>query len=52
MKINVCDHCKFLFESESDSKQCPDCGKFQVRAATQPEIDEYNKRKEDDDVWV
>lgn len=51
MKIYVCDHCKYMFESEEDIKQCPDCGKFKVRSASQPEIEEYEKRKEDEDVW-
>lgn len=52
MKIFVCDHCKYVFESEEDVSQCPDCGKYEVRAATQSEIEEYEKRKEDNDVWV
>lgn len=52
MSVFVCDHCKFVFESEEEVNQCPDCGKFKVRAATQPETDEYNNRMNDEeDVW-
>lgn len=52
MNVFVCDHCKFVFELEEDVSQCPDCGKFKVRTATQSETDEYNNRMNDEeDVW-
>lgn len=50
--IFVCDNCKYEFESPEETAQCPDCGKFKVRCATQSEIDEYNSRKNDkEDIW-
>lgn len=45
--LYACEQCKYLFESEDEVKQCPDCGKFAVRPATQTEIDEYNSRESD-----
>lgn len=51
MTLFVCDACKYIFESsEEDVKQCPDCGKCHVRLAIQSEIEEYNRRKEEN-VW-
>lgn len=43
--LYACDACKYLFESEKEDKQCPDCGKFAVRPAVQAEIDEYESRQ-------
>jgi rRNA maturation endonuclease Nob1 len=40
--IYHCDSCHYLFE-DSEAKQCPDCGKAKVRAATQQEQNEYKK---------
>lgn len=45
--LYACDACRYLFESESDDKQCPDCGKFAVRPAVQTEIEEYENRQSD-----
>ena len=39
--IYTCEKCKYLFESETEVTQCPDCGKFAVRPAYQSEIKEY-----------
>lgn len=48
MKIMfACDVCHFLFEAVQMIDQCPDCGKYMVRPATQEEHDEYEKRKEE-----
>lgn len=47
--IYVCDACKYLFESESEAKQCSDCGKFEVRPAEQAEIEENESRQSDGD---
>ena len=34
--IYVCDACKYLFASDEENvMDCPDCGKLQVRPATQ-----------------
>ena len=43
--IYAYDECHFLFKSEEEAKQCPDCGKYGVRLANEPEIDEFKKRK-------
>lgn len=53
MKLFVCDHCKYEFESsEEEIVQCPDCGKLEVRQATPVEKEKYTKRKNsDDDIW-
>lgn len=37
--------CRFLFESESLPKCCPDCGKKNIRLANSREISEYEQRK-------
>lgn len=50
MRIFTCENCKYIFESEENVNQCPDCGKLAVRPATQTEVDEYNERKKED-VW-
>ena len=39
--LYACNHCKYLFESIDEVDQCPDCGKYAVRPATQTEIEEY-----------
>ena len=51
MKIFTCDNCRYIFENEEDVTQCPDCGKFQVRPATQSEAEEFIERKTKD-VWA
>lgn len=42
--LYACNHCKYLFESNDEVDQCPDCGKYAVRPATQTEIKEYEFR--------
>ena len=44
--IMACDNCKYLFEASEKTTQCPDCGKFKVRQATQEEQKEYMMRKD------
>lgn len=39
--IYSCEYCHFVFENEDFSKQCPDCGKYTVRPATEAEEREY-----------
>ncbi|WP_409967719.1 hypothetical protein RFF05_14280 [Bengtsoniella intestinalis] len=39
--VFACDHCKFLFSRTTEPEQCPDCGKFAVRAANQEEVADY-----------
>ena len=41
--IYVCDSCKFAFQRYSEEDQCPDCGKFNVREATEEEKLEFIK---------
>lgn len=42
--LYACNHCKYLFESNNEVNQCPDCGKYAVRPATKTEIEEYESR--------
>ena len=42
--IYACDHCHFLFFRTSPVQQCPDCGKENIRPATQEEIQEFEQR--------
>lgn len=43
--IYTCDACRFIFESEKKPERCPDCGKFEVRAADDKEISEFEARR-------
>lgn len=45
--LYACDNCSYLFESDEALEQCPDCGEFAVRAATDQEIEELNSRAMD-----
>lgn len=50
--IYACDACKYLFASDKDNLTgCPDCGKHQVRPATQKEIKEYEKQRKENEEW-
>jgi len=49
--IYACDACRYIFEAERQITQCPDCGKFEVRSATENEISEYEKRRLEADDW-
>lgn len=43
----TCDTCRYTFVSDKEVERCPDCGKLQVRAATQDEVEAYIRvRKE------
>lgn len=41
--IFCCENCHFLFVHDRCEKQCPDCGKFAVRAANQGDRAEYKR---------
>ena len=41
--IFVCDMCHFIFSRTAEPEQCPDCGKFAVREATEAERQEYEE---------
>ena len=43
--IYACNKCRFLFESEKEPERCPDCGKFEIREATDEEIAEFEARQ-------
>ncbi len=41
--IFVCDKCHFLFSRAVRPEQCPDCGKYAVREASEAEQQEYEE---------
>ena len=41
--VFVCEYCHFLFSRIHEPEQCPDCGKYAVRAATEDEVLEFEK---------
>jgi len=46
--IYACDSCRFLFKRVGEVEQCPDCGKYNVRAANEEEIAEFLSRRPED----
>lgn len=42
--IYACDACHFLFKRVGEPEQCPDCGKYSIRAANEKEIEEFLNR--------
>ena len=42
--IFACDNRHFLFSRINRPEQCPDCGKYVIRKATEAEKQEYEKR--------
>lgn len=44
IKKYTCDACRYTFESDKFPNRCPDCGKLQVRRASESEIYEYEHR--------
>ena len=42
--VFACDHCHYLFSLEKEPEQCPDCGKYRVRPATEEEQREFDVR--------
>ena len=49
--IYACDACRYIFEAKEAITQCPDCGKYEVRPATENEVSEYKKRHLEADDW-
>lgn len=41
--VFICDHCHFLFSSDVQPEQCPDCGKMLVRTATEEEVQDFEQ---------
>ncbi len=48
--VYACDHCYFLFSRVSQVERFPDCGKENIRPATQEEVREFEGRKAAD-LW-
>lgn len=42
--VFTCDNCGFIFSRTTETEQCPDCGKFAVRPATEDERKEFEHR--------
>ena len=42
--IFTCDTCHYVFTDEKQQSQCPDCGKFTIRPATNEEKQELMER--------
>lgn len=43
--IYACDACHFLFTRVGEPEQCPDCGKYSIRAANDNEVEEFLNRQ-------
>ena len=41
--IFVCDKCHFIFSRTTEPEQCPDCGKYAVREASEAEQQEFEE---------
>lgn len=48
--IYACDACHFLFKRVGEPEQCPDCGKYSIRAANEKEIEEFLNRRPEDEL--
>lgn len=46
--VYFCNHCHFLFSRVSPIETCPDCGKENIRPASQAEQKEFESRKKAD----
>lgn len=51
MEIFTCDTCHYTFAGQSDCDQCPDCGKKQIRIATEQEQQEYLEHQKNQESW-
>jgi len=47
MRYYICDACKFQFVRCGEVTQCPDCGKEAVRIATEEEIIDFERIKQE-----
>ena len=43
----VCAKCKFAFERRGDVDACPDCGHPNVKHASDKEVEEYLRNREE-----
>lgn len=46
-KYYTCNKCKYTFCAEEGCEQCPDRGKHDVRPATEQEIADFKKHREE-----
>lgn len=51
--ILYCENCKYLFSSDKELEQCPDCGKWMVRIANDTEQEDYHRIQVQNqiDIW-
>lgn len=47
----TCDNCKYTFHFDLEENTCPDCGSKNIRRATENEIKEHEKFKEETDFF-
>lgn len=47
MKYFTCKKCRYTFCTDVECERCPDCGKKDIRSATDGEIQEYFKFREE-----
>lgn len=51
LEIFTCDICHYTFADQLNCSQCPDCGKKQIRIATESEKQEYLERQKKQGPW-
>jgi len=47
MFFYTCDNCHLTFSRSAQQEQCPDCGKYRLRMATESEEKAFKKAVED-----
>ena len=47
MTVYVCAKCRFAFERKGEVERCEDCGHVNVRYATDKEVAEYLRNREE-----
>lgn len=47
MKYYTCNKCKYTFCADKECERCADCGKKDIRPATEDEINQYLKFREE-----
>lgn len=47
MNYFTCNICRYTFCTEEECERCPDCGKNDLRLATEEEIAQYQKFREE-----
>lgn len=41
--VYVCDNCHFVFSRTAEIEQCPDCGKYMIRTASEEEKRQFEE---------